>query len=470
MKICASLAGPSDLSAPEIADADMIEIRTDLFGTVPVIGAAAEKPTIVTFRENVDLAVLPPGFSGSIDIGETNMPGPDPSGPFPKNGRPMIIRSHHDYNETPDAAEIVRLIEEAVSGNSVSGMSADVSKGAFAVCDLSDLSAIARAARDVSAAGIPHVILGMGPLGTVTRIRQNALGNLFTFAYVGASTAPGQLSVSEMKRLGDDCLITGLLGRPLGHSVSPKMHEAAFLEAGIRGKYLLFDTPSLEGLADVMRLYDIRGLNVTIPYKIKVIDYLDELDDAARQIGAVNTIINEGGKLIGSNTDFEGIRTAFEKANVSLSGARIAVMGSGGAARACLYLLSRYDCARTVIGRNDEAVRSAADDFCASAIITAQAGSICADAFDIIINATPIGMDEASGNYPIDINTVGAQHVVFDMVYNTKTPLVKAAERSGARLVSGADMLAGQGALSFEYWTGQKIDADVMRREIGPSA
>ena len=505
-----------DILNPDILNSDMIEIRTDLFeksgspfrlseflSELNRYGFSQDR-ILITLRGKTHFPDdIPENFSGFIDSDEDIFP-------FSRAGKFRRISSYHDFEKTPPADEICRILEKACQNS-------DISKGAFAVRTLADLRSIADASlsltrrkHDISA--VPHILIGMGPLGTVTRIRSALLGNEFTFASAGQPTAPGQLSVTEMKESGDDCLITGLLGHPVSRSASPAMHRAAFASSGIPGKYLLFDTPSaddLVNLPDVMRFYRIGGLNVTIPYKTAVIPYLDTLDEAASKIGAVNTIINTGGKLTGANTDHIGIRTAFEKAGVSLSGRSVLVYGSGGAARACLYLFSLCSgkgTTVTVAGRNEKTVRQVASDFKAvplilpgrdtgnagsvssvssdssvSSISPVSPGSVSLRPFDIIVNATPVGMSDvaASGNspgtpagnspeniYPFDLSELRPSHIVFDMVYHKKTPLVAAAENAGCTIVSGKDMLAGQGAASFEYWTGLKTGFEIMRQEI----
>ena len=276
MRVCASLSNASDMDAAMAAD--MVEVRLDLLGSVP---DTRGKDTLVTFRDPVDLSVLPEGFSGIIDIGEQKRPGTDLT----------VVGSYHDYDATPDADGIVSRL---------SGMDADIRKGAFRVNRLADLASILDASKAVDGR---HVLLGMGALGAVTRIRADVLGNEFSFGYVGEPTAPGQFSVSEMLALGDGCTVLGILGNPLGKSRSPAMQNAALRANGIRGAYLPLETPDLDRAEDVIRGYGIRGVNVTIPYKQAVIDHLDRIDPVAERIGAVNTVVNDGGVLTGYNTD-----------------------------------------------------------------------------------------------------------------------------------------------------------------------
>ncbi len=434
MRVCASLGSAADLAR---CDTEMVEIRLDLLGSVP---EAKDRDLLVTYRGPVDLGILPEGFSGMIDIGEEPRP----------ETRIGIVASHHDYEGTPTAERIVSTLR---------GMDCDIAKGAYAVNSLRDLTSILDAARSV---GRRHVILGMGALGTVTRIRASLLGNEFTFGYVGEPTAPGQLSAERMEELGDDCVVLGLLGHPLSKSRSPAMHEAALRRAGIDGVYLPFETGDLDQVEEVIRGYGIRGMNVTIPYKQEIMDHLDAVDKDASAVGAVNTVTNENGRLIGSNTDVVGIRTALERAGFEAEDRRVLIMGSGGAARAFAHFANGCGCDITVTGRNRETGESLASDFGAS---FRDPRSVSTMMYDLIVNCTPVGM-YSDGPYPINIAAIQKGQTVFDMVYGKETPLVRHALSVGCKVARGEDMLAGQGAASFRMWTGVEDSFDIMREQL----
>ena len=434
MRVCASLSTLSDLSLS--GRADMVEIRTDLLDSVPDTGG---KETIVTYRGDVDLGILPEGFSGLIDIGEQERPETDLT----------VIGSYHDYESTPGSGKIASILNS---------MDADIRKGAFKVNSHRDLVSIADAASSVKGR---HVLLGMGALGAVTRIRQGILGNEFSFGYVGEPTAPGQLSVDEMLRLGDGCMLLGVLGNPLSKSRSPAMHNAALEEAGINGIYLPFETGDIDQIEEVMRIYDIRGMNVTIPYKTEIMDHLDRVDGDASAIGAVNTVVNDGGVLTGYNTDVTGIGKALEVAGFDPEDRRILVMGSGGAARACAHFMIKHNADITVTGRNRVTGEELAKEFGAA---YRPPSSVSVKMYDLVVNCTPVGM-YSDGPYLINISAITKEQAVFDMVY-TDTPLTREAVGKGCRVAYGADMLAGQGAESFRLWTGRDDAFDAMRRQL----
>ena len=435
MRVCASLSGASDMDSA--MEADMVEVRLDLLGSVP---DTRGKDTLVTYRDPVDLSVLPEGFSGMIDVGEQPRPATDLT----------VVGSYHDYDATPDADGIV---------SKLTAMDADIRKGAFRVNRLADLASILDASKRVPGR---HVLLGMGALGAVTRIRADVLGNEFSFGYIGEPTAPGQFSVREMLELGDGCTVLGILGNPLGKSKSPAMQNAALRASGIRGVYLPFETPDLNGAADVIRGYGIRGVNVTIPFKQDIIDHLDRVDSVAERIGAVNTVVNDDGVLTGYNTDVVGIGCALDSAGIDVTDGRAVVMGSGGAARACLEYLASRNCEVTVAARNEETGRRLASEFGQK---YRSPSSVSVRMHDLLVNCTPVGM-YSDGPYPIGLDGIDRGLAVFDMVYGSETPLVRAAREKDCRVAYGADMLAGQGAESFRLWTGIGNAFGIMRREL----
>ena len=434
MRVCASLSSAAELNQ---CSTKMVEIRLDLLGSVP---DAPGRDLLVTFRGPVDLSVLPEGFRGMIDVGEE--PRPETSA--------EVVASYHDYESTPTAERIVAILR---------GMDCDIAKSAFAVNSLRDLTSILDAARSV---GRRHVVLGMGPLGTVTRVRADVLGNEFSFGYVGEPTAPGQLSAERMERLPDGCTVLGIVGNPLSKSKSPQMQNAALEAAGIDGIYLPFETSDLDQVEEVVRGYGIRGLNVTIPFKQEIMDHIDRVDADASAVGAVNTIVNDGGVLTGYNTDVLGIEAALDNAGIEAEDGRVLILGAGGAARACAHFMSKNGCDTTIAARNPEKGRALASDFGAA---YKDPKTVSVMMYDLVVNCTPVGM-YSDGPYPVNISTIQKEQAVFDMTYGKETPLARHARAKGCRFACGEDMLAGQGAASFEMWTGVKDSFGVMRAQL----
>lgn len=426
LKICAAYG-----EIPEgPADADMHEVRLDVFDEIP---SWADGNTVVT-AAGKDFISLPQGFDGIVDVGDR-----DTCVPCRK------IRSVHYFKNTPPSAMLMFSMN---SGDQW------LSKCACTVNSFSDLHTLFKVA---SATERRHVVLGMGELGAVTRIRQNLLGNEFTFGYVGKPTAPGQFSVEEMREMGDDVALVGITGHPLGHSRSPAMQNAAIRKAGINACYLVFDSPDLRNFADVIHEYDIRGTNVTIPYKNTVVEQMDALDEVSECIGAVNTVVNDDGRLVGTNTDVDGILHAFSKTGKNLGEhSKVLVYGTGGAARAALYASMSQGCETYLMGRTPEHVSALSEE---SGCEIFEGGRI--SGFDAVIQCTPVGMREDSG-YLFDLEDIRGTQTVLDMVYNRKTELIKQAEARRANIAKGSDMLVGQGAASFRRWFGVEPDIRTM--------
>lgn len=267
--------------------------------------------------------------------------------------------------------------------------------------------------------------------------------------------------------------IFGLLGYPIKHSLSPVMHNAAFKALGIVVEYELFEKRP-EELRDFFRELKkglISGVNVTIPYKEKVLRYLDELSQEAELIGAVNTILVKEKRLIGYNTDGEGFITSLrEEAGIDPQGKRIVIIGAGGASRAISIQLAKEKARR--ISLTDIVLNKARDlasclkknfpEGEATAVREEGLEKEIREA-DILINATPVGMrpDDPS---PIDPKFLHPHLLVYDLIYNPpKTRLLSQAERIGAKTLNGMGMLLYQGALAFTIWTGKEAPLKAMR-------
>lgn len=271
----------------------------------------------------------------------------------------------------------------------------------------------------------------------------------------------------------------GLIGWPLGHSLSPVMHNAALAAAGLEGDYHLYPIPTDEQgailLAETLekvRTGEINGLNVTIPHKQNVILLLDELSPAAKAIGAVNTILFREGKLIGENTDWIGFTNDlrdFLLENNTPSECNAVVLGAGGSARAVVYALTQSGWQVTIAARRVEQASRLAADFASSAVKVQSKildKNCVQPSTRLIVNTTPVGMSPHTSDSPWPAEAVfpsGA--ALYDLVYNPpETALMKAAEVRGLYTSNGLGMLAGQAARAFELWTGIDLPVDLFRR------
>ena len=270
-------------------------------------------------------------------------------------------------------------------------------------------------------------------------------------------------------------LLAGIFGYPIGHSISPTMHNAAFRSAGIDALYESWQTAPDDLPAGVaaLRGENYLGANVTVPHKRAVMEHLDEIDDLAARIGAVNTIVNQDGRLLGSNTDALGfINSLQNEAGLSAAGLNVVLVGAGGAARAAAYALADAQAGTlTIANRTVERAESLSDELGRTGIETAAFGLADADFFsaceraDLIVNSSSVGMlhGPAEGQSPIPAEVIRLGCVVYDMVYNPpNTPLLIAAEKAGAKAVGGLPMLVYQGAAAWTRWTGRDAPVEVM--------
>jgi shikimate dehydrogenase len=255
----------------------------------------------------------------------------------------------------------------------------------------------------------------------------------------------------------------GIMGRPIGHSLSPIMHNAAFDHLAYPGVYLAFEVSDVVGALAGMRALNVKGFSVTIPHKTAVMAYLDDIDEPAAGIGAVNTVLNKNGRLIGTNTDCHGAITALS-AVTALSGMRVAVLGAGGAARAVGFGLKQEKALVTLYNRSIEKGAALAGDL---GIGFAPLAEFDGRDTDILINTTSVGMMPDVAATPIRPATLHAGMVVMDIVYNPlQTRLLTTARRQGCITIDGVAMFVHQGARQFELWTGLPAPVDVMRRAV----
>jgi len=255
------------------------------------------------------------------------------------------------------------------------------------------------------------------------------------------------------------CLV---IGDPVAHSLSPLVHSAALKELGLSDQYVfLASKVNAEQLSDAvsgLRALGIRGTSCTLPHKENIVALLDKLDPVAQSIGAVNTVVNQNGKLIGYNTDVDGIVLPLEKRR-TLSGAKVAILGAGGAARAATYGLTRAGASVTIFNRTISRAERLASDFSVAVKPLSEVQAI--SKFEIIINTTSVGMKK--GELPLSEECLNKAQLIFDIVYNPLvTNLLSAAERKGAETVSGLEMFVVQAAKQFKLYTGHDAPEETM--------
>lgn len=243
----------------------------------------------------------------------------------------------------------------------------------------------------------------------------------------------------------------GVVGYPVAHSLSPAMHNAAFSATGVNAAYLAFETSDIEGCVRGMRALGIKGLSVTMPHKSEVIGLLDEVDAMAKRIGAVNTIVNDGGRLVGYNTDATGALKALEE-RIDLSGKTCLIVGAGGAARAIGYALRDRGVRVTIANRTTGRGEELSDLLGCSFVPLVEIKSVQAD---VLIHATPAGTYPNIGQCVITQDAIHEKMVVMDIVYNpVETRLLRMAGSVNCSTINGLRMFVHQGAEQFRLWTG----------------
>ena len=263
-----------------------------------------------------------------------------------------------------------------------------------------------------------------------------------------------------------------VIGDPIDHSLSPTIHNAAYRQLGLECTYIAYRIPKgqLDVEIDSLKKIKISGFNVTIPHKINVMEYLDELDENCKTIGACNTVINDDGNLKGYNTDMDGFLEPIKNRNISIQDSNILLFGAGGAARAIIAGLAKEKARHvTIVNRTTEHGLQL-KEFSGSIGLNSEVKTIeemnefHAD-YDLIINSSSLGLKNESN--PIPIKIINQETVVYDIVYKpVNTELIKESKKKNAEIIYGYEMLLGQAIRSFEIWLEQKAPYDEMKKAL----
>jgi 3-dehydroquinate dehydratase/shikimate dehydrogenase len=377
-----------------------------------------------------------------------------------KAGRGLVV-SYHDLEGMPDD------LDSLYAGMRETG--ADIVKIAIkprSVADVGHLLAFAR--RKSEAGGPPLIPIALGPLGMITRIVAGRYGAPFTFASAaaGAEAAPGQLPaalMADLYRVRDvtpKTRVYGVLGADVERSLSPVLHNRAFEAAHVDAVYVALEAEALEPFIQALPALELSGFSVTRPYKVAMLQYLQEVDEAAALCESVNTVVVHDGMLQGSTTDGNGVLVPIKR-RVDVKGKRVVILGAGGAARAAALALLRKGASVTVLGRD------AAKAAVVAATVGCRSGALAdvrSHAWDILINATPVGSSGAPDEAPIAADAHRKGTVVLDMVYDPlETRFLREAQAAGCTIIDGLEMLIAQAIVQFETWTGLEAPAAVMK-------
>jgi 3-dehydroquinate dehydratase/shikimate dehydrogenase len=367
-----------------------------------------------------------------------------------------VMVSHHDFRSTPQSlSSIIRQLERT------GGQAFKIATHCRSISDSVRVCEVAKGRRDV-------VAIPMGEVGLAGRVLSLRQGSALSYAAVEQATAPGQLSLDAMEHLYRAARITrrtrvyGVIGDPIGHSLSPLLHNTAFQARKFDAVFVPFLVKKLRDFIGAIKPFGISGFGVTIPHKENILRYLDDCDPLAARIGAVNTVVvRGGGRLYGYNSDYVGVLRSLER-RMNLAGSRVLLFGAGGAARAAAFALAQAGSIVCLSARRMERAQALARAVGAQ---TVPRQELRREFFDAIVNCTPVGMHPHGGS-PLRSEELNCR-IVMDMVYRPRmTDLLQCAGRKGIETISGIEMFLAQGFAQYEIWTGERAPEAAMRRAI----
>jgi 3-dehydroquinate dehydratase/shikimate dehydrogenase len=313
------------------------------------------------------------------------------------------------------------------------------------------------------------VAVPMGEMGLPARLLALREGSALAYAPVSAATAPGQVSLQEMKHLyrahalNRQTQVFGVIGDPISHSLSPLLHNTGFIMQRINAVYLPFLVKNLRDFLKAAPHFGLRGFSVTLPHKQSILRHLQDCDALSAEIGAVNTVVvRRDGSLYGCNTDYVGVLRALDK-KLRLAKSRVLVLGAGGSARAAVFALTRSGSAVAICARRDAAARELAR---AAGAEVVPRRALKTERFDAILNATPVGMYPKTGISPLEPSELHCR-IVMDLIYRPeRTQLLKLAAQKRIATVSGVEMFLAQGIAQWELWMKRHAPEKAMRRAV----
>lgn len=472
------------------AGIDLVELRIDCLRRDPDLKRIlADRPTplIFTVRRGADgglwrgpeekrQALMREAIALGVDYIDLEVDVADKVRRFGKTKR---IVSYHNLKGLPSELEdIAHQCDEK---------DADVVKVAVTAHSVAEASRVLKLATD---APVPMVAIAMGDLGVFTRVLGAKYGAPFTYAGFNPERtfAPGMLPASDLKRdyayneINAETEVFGVIGDPIGHSLSPAIHNTAFRQLGLNKVLVPFLIPAGTAVASLEELawLGVKGFSVTIPHKEAVLPMLARKDGAVDRIGSCNTMVRQDGEWVGYNTDYRAAMDSLEDAlggrsdnedNSPLYEKHVLVLGAGGVARAIAFGLSRRGANVTITNRNEERASTLAEEVgCRTVNWGQRASTIC----DVIVNCTPVGMHPNVDDTPVPPAAFARPGMVaFDTVYHPEnTMFLKLARERECKTVSGVEMFVLQAAHQFKLYTGQDAPADLMRdvirRKLGP--
>jgi len=367
-----------------------------------------------------------------------------------------IMLSIHDFERTPGLPPSIAVARHGQVD------AVKIATQAKTIADSRRLLKVARRSRS-------FVAVPMGDVGLPARLLALREGSELAYAPIAEATAPGQVSLEETLRLYRPHLLDrktqvyGVIGDPIGHSLSPVLHNTGFRARHINAIYLPFLVHQLGDFLKAIADFGVRGFSVTIPHKQAILKHLKECEPLAAEIGAVNTVVvRRDGSLYGCNTDYVGVLRALQK-KLHIQGSRVLIFGAGGSARAAAFALARAGAQVSVSARRESAATQLARSAGGEAI---PRRALRTESFDAILNATPVGMHPHEGISPLSARELQCR-IVMDLIYRPeRTKLLEIAAQKGIATVSGVTMFLAQGFAQWEIWTGKRAPETVMRRAV----
>ena len=369
---------------------------------------------------------------------------------------PKVLLSFHDFRRTPRSLSAPRIPKHGgVDAIKVAAMSQNLA-------DSLRVLRLARGSRQV-------VAIPMGEVGLPGRILSLRSGGALVYAPVAEATAPGQVPLRELRdlyrahELTEKSKVFGVIGNPIGHSLSPLMHNTGYVAAKKNAVLLPFLVEQLGDFVKAIPEFGLKGFCVTLPYKTDILRYLDECDSLAEEIGAVNTVtVTERGRLLGSNTDYLGVVRSLE-GKMRLKSSRIVLYGAGGAARAAAFAVAKAGAEVLVCARRERAARQLARAVHGGVL---RRSVLHKEKFDAILNTTPVGMHPHAEDSPLRFEELNSS-LVMDLIYRPlRTKLLRMAAKKGIRTVSGVEMFVAQGAAQWELWMRSRAPEQAMRKAV----
>jgi 3-dehydroquinate dehydratase/shikimate dehydrogenase len=382
-----------------------------------------------------------------------------------------LIVSVHNLQETPP--DLPRLHHDLLAAG------ADIVKIATTARSLTDNLRIFEL---LVSAHAPTIALCMGELGRISRILGRKFGAVLTYGALapGEETAPGQVPAIDLRDLyryrtiTSETQVFGVIGKPVAHSLSPAIHNAAFDRLGLNAVYVPFLVDEVGPFIQAFREIEVKGYSVTLPHKEAALLACDVVDPAAQRIGAVNTVVARNGQLHGYNCDYIAALRCLERAlgakrarkRSPLAGRRVALVGAGGVARTIAFAVADRGGLVTVFNRTlDRAERLAAD--VARGTLAAPLADLSGAHYDVLVNATPVGMTPNVDASPVPTDALQPGAVVFDTIYTPlETRLIREARARGCTAVTGLEMFVDQAAAQCALFTGQKAPVALMRHSV----